>query len=108
REIVERIYNDLGSLTPFHISRFFPHYQSSKYGLSEPTPLELLYNAYDIAKDVGLEYIYLGNLPTTEYDNTYCPKCSKLVIERKILGIKESFLDSMGNCKFCGFPICIV
>ncbi|MFX0041090.1 MAG: AmmeMemoRadiSam system radical SAM enzyme [Promethearchaeota archaeon] len=108
REIAERIYNDLGSLTPFHISRFFPHYQSSMYGLSEPTPLELLYNAYDIAKDVGLEYIYPGNLPTTEYANTYCPKCSKLVIERKILGIKESFLDSMGNCKFCGFPICIV
>jgi pyruvate formate lyase activating enzyme len=107
REIAERIYNDLGSLTPFHISRFFPHYQSSMYGLSEPTSLELLYNAYDIAKDVGLEYIYLGNLPTTEYDNTYCPKCSKLVIERKILGIKELFLDSMGNCKFCGFPICI-
>jgi len=108
RERSKRIFNELGELTPYHISRFFPHYKSQNYGLSEPTPLELLYIAYDIAKDVGLKYVYLGNLPTTDYDNTYCPKCSKLVIKRKILGIKESYLDSDGNCKFCGFPICII
>jgi len=108
RKLSKRIFNELGELTPYHISRFFPHYKSQNYGLSEPTPLELLYNAYDIAKDVGLKYVYLGNLPTTDYDNTYCPKCSKLVIKRKILGIKESYLDSDGNCKFCGFPICII
>ncbi|HDZ17532.1 hypothetical protein LCGC14_0507130 [marine sediment metagenome] len=108
KKIAERIYNELGELTPYHISRFFPHYKSQKYGLIEPTPLELLYNAYDIAKDVGLKFIYLGNLPTTKYDNTYCPKCSKLVIKRKILGVKELYLDSNGNCKFCGFPICLV
>ncbi|KKL76192.1 hypothetical protein LCGC14_2047340, partial [marine sediment metagenome] len=40
--IAERIYSELGELTPFHISRFFPHYKSPNYGLSEPTPLELL------------------------------------------------------------------
>ncbi len=108
RKRSKRIFNELGELTPYHISRFFPHYKSQNYGLSDPTPLELLYNAYDIAKDVGLKYVYLGNLPTTDYDNTYCPKCSKLVIKRKILGIKESYLDSDGNCKFCGFPICII
>ncbi len=107
-KISKRIFNELGDLTPYHVSRFFPHYISNSYGLSEPTPLELLYNAYDNAKDVGLKYVYLGNLPTTDYDNTYCPKCSKLVIKRKSLGIKESYLDSDGNCKFCGFPICII
>ena len=107
-EIVERIYKDLGELTPYHISRFFPHYKSKDYGLNEPTPLELLYNAYNLAKDIGLKYIYLGNLSTTDYDNTYCPKCSKLVIKRKILGVKELHLDSKGNCEFCGFPISIV
>jgi len=105
RKIAERINDDLGELTPFHISRFFPHYKSSKYGLLEPTPLEFLYNAYNIAKDVGLKYVYLGNLPTTEYDNTYCPKCSKLIIKRKILGIQNLYLDTDGNCKFCGYPI---
>ena len=108
RKLAKRIYNELGELTPYHISRFFPHYKSSNYGLTEATPIELLYKAYTIVKDVGLKYIYLGNVPTTEYDNTYCPKCSKLVIKRRILGIKELFLDSNGNCKFCGYPICIM
>jgi len=108
RKLSNRIFDELGELTPYHISRFFPHYKSQNYGLSEPTPVEILYKAHDIAKDVGLKYVYLGNLPNTDYDNTYCPKCSKLVIKRKILGIKELFLDSDGNCKFCGFPICVL
>lgn len=108
RKLSKRIFKELGELTPYHISRFFPHYKSQNYGLSEPTPLELLYKAHDIARDVGLRYIYLGNLPTSDYDNTYCPRCSKLVIKRKILGIKEDYIDSDGNCNFCGFPICII
>ncbi len=108
RKLAEKLFNELGELTPFHISRFFPHYKSQNYGLSEPTPLGLLYKAYESAKDVGLKYIYLGNLPTNNYDNTYCPKCSKLVIKRKMFEIKELCLDSKGNCKFCGFPICIM
>jgi pyruvate formate lyase activating enzyme len=107
RKIAKRINTELGELTPYHISRFFPHYKSANYGLSEPTPLNLLYNAYDIARDVGLKYVYLGNIHSKEYDNTYCPQCSKLVIERKILGVKESFLDLHGKCKYCGFPISI-
>ncbi|MFW9969939.1 MAG: AmmeMemoRadiSam system radical SAM enzyme [Candidatus Odinarchaeota archaeon] len=108
RKIAERIYDDLGPFTPFHISRFFPHYESSNFGLKEPTPLDLLYNAYDIARDVGLKYVYLGNLSTADYDNTYCPQCSKLVIRRKFLGLQNLYLDSKGNCKYCGFPICII
>ncbi len=107
RKIARRIYNELGELTPYHISRFFPHYKSFDYNLSEPTPVENLYNAYNIAREVGLKFVYLGNMPTTEYDNTYCPECSKLVIERKVLGVKELFLDSKGNCEYCGFPISI-
>jgi len=108
RKLAKRIYNELGELTPYHISRFFPHYKSSNYGLTEATPIELLYKAYTIVKDVGLKYIYLGNVPTTEYDDTYCPKCSKLVIKRRVLGVKDLYLDSSGNCKFCGYPICIM
>ncbi|MFX1420585.1 MAG: AmmeMemoRadiSam system radical SAM enzyme [Promethearchaeota archaeon] len=108
RMIAKRIHDELGELTPFHISRFFPHYKSDNYGLNQPTPFNLLYDAYEIAKDVGLKYVYLGNLPSIDYDSTYCPKCSKLVIKRKILGVQDLFLDSYGNCKFCGFPISII
>ncbi|MBY8983959.1 MAG: AmmeMemoRadiSam system radical SAM enzyme [Candidatus Lokiarchaeota archaeon] len=108
KKITKRIFSELGELTPYHISRFFPHYESKKFGLYEPTPLELLYNAYETAINVGLKYTYLGNLSTSKNDNTYCPKCSKLVIKRKILGLKELYLDSEGNCKFCGSAICII
>jgi pyruvate formate lyase activating enzyme len=107
RKITERIYNDLGELTPLHISRFFPHYKSAQHGLKGPTPTKFLYSAYNIAKEVGLKYVYLGNLHSTEYENTYCPKCSKLVIKRKLLGVQELHLDSNGKCKFCSFPISI-
>ncbi|MFX1499719.1 MAG: AmmeMemoRadiSam system radical SAM enzyme [Promethearchaeota archaeon] len=108
KKLSKRILNELGELTPYHISRFFPYYKSKKYGISEPTPLELLYNAHAIASNVGLKHVYLGNLPTTNYDNTYCPKCSKLVIKRKILGVKELYLDNDGNCIYCGFPISLI
>ena len=106
REVAERIYNELGDSTPYHISRFFPHYKSYNHGLNEPTPLNCLYNAYDIAKDVGLKYVYIGNLPNNDFNDTKCPKCSKLVIKRKLLSIQELNLDVNGNCNFCGFPIC--
>jgi len=102
RSISERIINDLGIKTPFHITRFFPHYKSHEHGLVNPTPKKSLYKAYDIAKEVGLEFVYLGNLPYSKYENTYCPKCSSLVIERSGFEINKDFLNSHGNCKFCG------
>ncbi|MFX0012370.1 MAG: radical SAM protein, partial [Candidatus Hermodarchaeota archaeon] len=62
RSISEKIVSDLGKHTPFHISRCFPHYKSHKYGITKPTPIKSLENAYNIAKSVGLEFVYLGNL----------------------------------------------
>jgi len=107
RDISKRIKDDLGLYTPFHISRFFPHYNSHDYGLKEPTQIEFLYKAHKIAKEEGLKHVYLGNLPKSKYDNTYCPQCSHIVITRKLMGIEKKFVDSNGNCNFCGFPVCI-
>ncbi|MHA1985707.1 MAG: AmmeMemoRadiSam system radical SAM enzyme [Promethearchaeota archaeon] len=108
RKVAEKISNELGDSTPYHISRFFPHYESYNHGLNEPTPLKYLYNAHDIVKSVGLKYVYLGNLPNNDCNNTVCPKCSKLVIKRNKLSIQELNLDINGNCKYCGFQICVV
>jgi len=107
KDISKRIVDDLGIYTPFHISRFFPHYNSHEYGFKEPTPIDFLYKAYKIAKEEGLKYVYLGNLPKSEYDSTNCPQCSNIVIKRKLMGVEKKFFDSKGNCNFCGFPICI-
>lgn len=108
KNISKRIFNDLGEDTPYHLSRFFPQYKSIDHGLTNPTPLDYLKNAYKIAKDEGLDFVYLGNIPNTEYDKTICPNCSKIVIEREIFGIKRMNLDLKGNCKYCGFPISVV
>ncbi|MFX0043323.1 MAG: AmmeMemoRadiSam system radical SAM enzyme, partial [Candidatus Hodarchaeota archaeon] len=81
-------------------------YKSFDYGYETPTPLKTLYNAYEIAREVGLKYVYLGNLPNTRYEHTICPDCSNIVIKRVIFGISELNLDNNGKCKFCGFSIC--
>jgi pyruvate formate lyase activating enzyme len=108
KSISKRIIKELGDDTPFHLSRFFPHYKSIEHGISSPTPLEYLTKSYKIAKKEGLKYVYLGNMPNTDYDKTYCPNCSELVIKREFLGVVKENLDKNGNCKFCGSPICII
>ena len=105
RYISKRIINELGDDTPYHLSRFFPQYKSSDHGITSPTPLNYLNNAYKIAKNEGLKFVYLGNMPNTKYSNTICPQCSEMVIERNNLGIKNLFLDTNGNCIFCGCKI---
>lgn len=104
--ISKRISDELGDDIPFHLSRFFPRYKSANHGLNSPTPLKILINGYKTAKDQGLNFVYLGNMPNTDYDKTFCPSCSKLVIERKVFGIKYQNIDPSGNCIYCGFPIC--
>ncbi|MHA2280322.1 MAG: AmmeMemoRadiSam system radical SAM enzyme [Promethearchaeota archaeon] len=106
RNITRRIFNELGDDIPYHISRFFPHYKSGDHGLTNPTPLDYLKNAYKIAKNESLKFVYLGNMPNTDYDKTICPNCSKLVIERGVFKVSKLNLDVKGNCKYCGVPIC--
>ena len=106
KSIAHRIHQELGEDTPFHITRSFPHYKSYDYGINKPTSIKLLEKSYEIAKQVGLNFVYLGNLINTEYENTVCPKCSNLVIRRSGFGVRKLSLDSKGNCKVCGYPIC--
>jgi len=108
RNIASRIREELGEDTPFHITRALPHYKSHEHGFYEPTSIESLEKSYEIAKEVGINFVYLGNLYDTEYENTRCPKCSNLVIRRSGFGAKMLSIDPNGNCKYCGYPICIL
>jgi len=107
-EISNRIIQDLGELTPFHITRFFPQYKSSHYEIKKPTSLKLLENAYKVAKNSGLKFVYLGNVNNTDYNNSYCPKCSNIVIRRNRFYVNQISLDPSDKCKQCGFKISIV
>lgn len=83
--------------TPLHFSRFFPIYKLTSLPF---TPEATLNKARQIALSSGIKYVYIGNVPGTIAENTYCPKCKKVVIERKGFTIIQNNLDH-GNCKFC-------
>jgi len=105
RNIAKRIGNDLGNDTPFHITRFFPHFKSGEHGLSKPTSRNLLEQALLTAKSTGLEFVYIGNLPHTKYENTTCPDCSKLIIKRDGFNMEILNATENGNCMNCGRSI---
>ena len=95
------ILENLGEETPVHFSRFFPSCKLT--GLS-PTPLSTLEHAHDIAQELELYYVYIGNVSGHDYANTYCPKCGKILVERKGLLIRQNNIVD-GRCNFCGHEI---
>ncbi|MAG08741.1 AmmeMemoRadiSam system radical SAM enzyme [Candidatus Woesearchaeota archaeon] len=86
---------------PVHFSRFSPMYKLTHL---PPTPVNLLGEARKVAMDEGLKYVYIGNVPGTDAENTYCPKCGKVVIGRRGYIITENNLSN-GSCRFCGYKI---
>ncbi len=76
---------NLGTDVPIHFSRFTPRYKMKNL---PSTPLSTLDKAEKIAKDNGIEYIYIGNIISDKSSNTYCPKCGKELIKRRIYKIR--------------------
>jgi pyruvate formate lyase activating enzyme len=88
----------LGKETPWHISRFHPQFKM----LNVPvTSISSLHRAVEIGKQAGLKYVYSGNVPGDEGENTYCFHCGNLLIER--CGFKVVSINLTGNkCSQCG------
>lgn len=97
KEMCEWIVKNLGNDVPLHFSRFFPYYKLMHL---PPTPIETLTKAYDIAVKTGIKYVYVGNIITDKYENTHCPKCKKLLIERTAFFVKQNNIEN-NKCKFC-------
>ncbi len=104
RNIARWIKNELSAFVPWHVTRFFPYLGFSH---KQPTPIETLYKAYIIGKEEGLHFVYTGNVPGDKRENTYCPSCNNLVIERQGYMIKKKETTD-GVCNFCGFDLKIV
>ena len=102
RRLSRWIYDNLGPEMPVHFLRFFPSYKMMDF---PETPLETLEAHYKIAKEEGLKYVYLGNVPGHPFENTYCPECNNVVVERFSTEITGWHLDEHNNCKFCGTRI---
>jgi pyruvate formate lyase activating enzyme len=98
RGIATWIRDELGELTPWHVTRFYPCHEMSHL---PPTPVATLEHAYDIGKEAGLRFVYVGNVPGHSGEDTHCYSCGKLVVKRvgydtRILGLEGS------RCRFCG------
>lgn len=105
RKLSRWIAENLGEDTPVHFLRFHPDYRL--LWLPE-TPVKTLEEHYRVAREEGLNYVYLGNVPGHPYENTYCPKCGNVVIKRYGFDVLEYNLDDDNRCKFCGYKLPIM
>jgi len=92
------IRENLGEETPWHLTQFYPHLQLRHL---PPTPLSTLESALDIARSEGLQFVYIGNVWGHPAENTFCPNCGALLIERR--GFQVQMRHLQGNrCATCG------
>ncbi|MGB2866780.1 MAG: AmmeMemoRadiSam system radical SAM enzyme, partial [Sedimentisphaerales bacterium] len=101
RELARWIKMNLGADTPLHFSGFYPRYQMRNL---PATSLKTLETARKIAMSEGLNYVYIGNVASKEGQNTYCPGCKKLLIERSGYTILQNRLRR-GRCPDCSKEI---
>ncbi|SFM86499.1 AmmeMemoRadiSam system radical SAM enzyme [Thermodesulforhabdus norvegica] len=87
---------------PWHISRFHPAYKTFNI---PHTPLETLHRARKIGIDMGLKYVYTGNVPGDEGENTFCPHCGAKIIARVGFSSRVVNLTDKGTCSRCGYGI---
>jgi pyruvate formate lyase activating enzyme len=98
RELSQWVRANLGAETPLHFSGFAPMYQMRHL---PPTSLQTLDMARDIAISEGLENVYIGNRKTEKGENTYCPECRKLLVQRVGYSVLQNRLQE-GKCPDCG------
>lgn len=98
RQIANFIKKELGPETPWHISQFSSTISWKLQHLPD-TPVETLKKAWHVGKEAGLKYVYTGNVPGLPSEDTFCPKCQTLVIDRTNYIIHRH--DKAGKCPKC-------
>jgi pyruvate formate lyase activating enzyme len=86
---------------PWHVTAFHPDYKMTD---PPPTSIATLVRAAEIGEEAGLKHVYAGNIPgrTKGYENTYCPHCRTLLIERTGYTLHAYHLTAQGACPKCG------
>ncbi|RKY40364.1 MAG: AmmeMemoRadiSam system radical SAM enzyme [Candidatus Omnitrophota bacterium] len=95
------IKENLGDEVPLHFSRFYPMFKLRNL---PPTSLDTLKEAYKIAKEVGLKYVYIGNVFGVKEESTFCPFCGRILIRRVGYTILENNIKD-GKCRWCNHRI---
>jgi len=101
RQLSRWVRANLGSETPLHFSGFTPRYKMRHLPPTSPKTLEI---AREIAISEGLNYVYIGNILSKKGQNTYCPDCDSLLIERSGYTILQNRLKD-GCCPKCSKEI---
>jgi pyruvate formate lyase activating enzyme len=86
---------------PWHVSAFFPAWKMSHL---PPTPGAALHRAVLLGRRAGLRYVYMGNVPGDPWEDTACPECGRLLLDRRGFRIVDNALVD-GRCPVCGAPV---
>jgi pyruvate formate lyase activating enzyme len=97
RGIARRIAAELGAEVPWHVNAYYPAYRFT----APPTPAQTLARAWEVGREEGLRYVYVGNVPGHRGAHTCCPGCGARLIQRAGLAIRANRLRQ-GHCPECG------
>ena len=95
-----RIVTELGREVPWHLSAYRPAHRFN----APATPREALDMAWRVAESAGLVHVYFGNRPGSERENTWCPECGELLIQRLGFEVLNNRMRA-GHCPRCGSAI---
>ncbi|MHA1259086.1 MAG: AmmeMemoRadiSam system radical SAM enzyme, partial [Candidatus Heimdallarchaeaceae archaeon] len=94
------VLEEMDDRVPVHFSRFYPHYKMQNV---PPTPVETILKAKSLAEEMGLRYVYTGNLPYSEINTTFCQNCGATLVERVYYNVKIKELTKKNQCRKCGY-----
>jgi pyruvate formate lyase activating enzyme len=93
------IAEHLGTDVPLHFTAFHPDFRMLD---NEHTPAATLRRARAVAREHGLQHVYVGNVADLEGESTYCTGCGARVIERSRYDLGAYGLTDQGVCEACG------
>ncbi|WP_419786916.1 AmmeMemoRadiSam system radical SAM enzyme [Pseudodesulfovibrio sp.] len=99
--LTDFLATEIGTDTPWHISRFHPDYRLTDCGATGRDSLEA---AYAMGKSKGLEFVYIGNLPGANRQQTLCPGCGAMLVDRSGFTASGSLVRE-GRCPHCGHTV---
>ncbi len=99
--VIDNHLKYLGEDVPLHINKYYPAFKYHE----PPTSMDKLLKAYDKARRAGIKYVYIGNIPNQEYQDTKCPRCGKTLIVRRNYRVIQWRLTRDDKCPYCGYKI---
>ena len=101
RDMSVWVRDELSPEVPLHFSRFFPAYKLTNVSA---TPVDTLEKAYETAREVGIHYVTIGNVPGHTHNSTFCPQCNNIIIRRTHFQVADINVSN-GKCNSCGHKI---